>query len=220
MEIVWYGQSCFRFMERGMASIVTDPFDSEVVGFEPLRLKADIVTISHDAPGHNFAGVVKGVSHKLAGPGEFEIGGVFITGLMTEQNKKNNGNKNLLFHFDFDGLSVAHLGDLSQVPSQSEIEELGNINIALVPVGGGNSLNASKAAEVISLLEPNIVIPMHYALPGCKLPLDPLTKFLKEMGIADPEPLASLKVTRNNIGEEMKVIVLDPNRNGAGKEEA
>ena len=221
MEIVWYGHSCFRFMERGMASIVTDPFDNEVVGFDPLKLKADIVTISHDAPGHNFASAVKGTSHKLAGPGEFEIGGVFITGVMTEQGKKNgNGVKNILYHFDYDGLTVAHLGDMNQVPSQSEIEDLGNVNIALVPVGGGNGLTASKAAEVISMLEPNIIIPMHYSLPGSKLQLDPLTKFLKEMGLGEVEALPSLKVTRSNLGEDTRVVVLEAARNGAGKEEA
>lgn len=219
MEIVWYGHSCFRFIERGMSSIVTDPFNHEIVGFDPLRLKADIVTVSHDAPGHNFTSGVKGFSHKLTGAGEFEIGGVFITGVMTE-GKKNGDSNNVLYHFDFDGLTVVHLGDVTQIPTQGDIETLGNVNIALVPVGGGNSLNASKAAEVISLIEPNIVIPMHYAVPGSKLNLDPITKFLKEMGIASLEAVPSLKVTRSNLGEDTKVVVLDANRNGAGKEEA
>lgn len=218
MEIVWYGHSCFRFIERGMSSIVTDPFDHEAVGFEPLKLKADIVTISHDAPGHNFTSAVKGTIHKLTGAGEFEIGGVFITGVMTE-SKKAGDSKNVLYHFDFDGLTVVHLGDVTQIPTQSEIETLGNVNILLVPVGGGNSLNASKAAEVVSLLEPNIVIPMHYAVDGSKVELDPITKFLKEMGIATMESVPSLKVTRSNLGEDTKVVVLDVNRNGASKEE-
>ncbi|MCX6080364.1 MAG: MBL fold metallo-hydrolase [Chloroflexi bacterium] len=211
MEIVWYGHSCFRFIERGMAAVVTDPFDSDVVGYEPLKLRADIVTVSHDAPGHNFVSVVKGAMHKLSGPGEFEIGGVFITGVQTDVNHKKSADqlRNTLFLFDFDGLTIAHLGDLSQVPSQSEVEALGTVNVALVPVGSGNGLNAAKAAEVISLLEPNIVIPMHYANPGGKLELDPLSKFLKEMGIASHETVPSLKVTRSGLPDETKVIVLD-----------
>jgi L-ascorbate metabolism protein UlaG (beta-lactamase superfamily) len=211
MEIVWYGHSCFRFIERGMAAVVTDPFDSDVIGYEPLKLRADIVTVSHEAPGHNFISAVKGTSHKLTGPGEFEIGGVFITGVQTDSNGKKNSEKprNTLFLFDFDGLTIAHLGDLSQVPSQSEVEALGTVNVALVPVGGGNGLNAAKAAEVISLLEPNIVIPMHYEYPAGKLSLDPLSKFLKEMGLTTHETVPMLKVTRSGLPDETKVIVLD-----------
>jgi len=211
MEIVWYGHSCFRFIERGMAAVVTDPFDSEVVGYEPLKLRADIVTVSHDAPGHNYVNAVKGAMHKLTGPGEFEIGGVFITGVQTDTNNKKGAEKsrNTLFLFDFDGLTIAHLGDLSQVPSQSEVEALGTVNVALVPVGSGNGLNAAKAAEVISLLEPNIVIPMHYANPDGKLQLDPLSKFLKEMGLTSHETVPGLKVSRSGLPDETKVIVLD-----------
>jgi len=211
MEIVWYGHSCFRFIERGMAAVVTDPFDYEIVGYEPLKLRADIVTVSHDAPGHNFVSAVKGTSHKLTGPGEFEIGGVFITGVQTDVNQKKSGDKprNTLFLFDFDGLTIAHLGDLNQVPLQSEVEALGTVNVALVPVGSGNGLNAAKAAEVISLLEPNIVIPMHFASPAGKLELDPLSKFLKEMGLATHETVPSLKLTRSGLPDELKVVVLD-----------
>jgi L-ascorbate metabolism protein UlaG (beta-lactamase superfamily) len=210
MEIVWYGHSCFRFIERGMAAVVTDPFDNEVVGFDALKLRADIVTISHDAPGHNFISAVKSTSHKLTGAGEYEIGGVFITGVQTDTNKKGvDKGSNTLFLFDFDGLTIAHLGDLSQVPSQSEVEALGTVNVALVPVGGGNGLNAAKAAEVVSLLEPNIVIPMHFANDVGKLALDSLSKFLKEMGLTSHETIPSFKVTRSGLPDETKVVVLD-----------
>ncbi len=211
MEITWYGHSCFRLTERGMASVVTDPFDSEVVGYEPLRLKADIVTVSHEAPGHNFTSAVKGTSHRITGPGEFEIGGVFITGVQTDTNGKKNVEKprNTLYVFDYDGLNVAHLGDLRQVPTQSEVEALGTVHIALVPVGGGNGLNAAKAAEVISLLEPNIVIPMHYGLKACKIQLDPLSKFLKEMGLTAAEAVPSIKISRTGLPDETKVVVLN-----------
>jgi L-ascorbate metabolism protein UlaG (beta-lactamase superfamily) len=83
MEITWYGLSCFRLTERGLASVVTDPYDSQVAGYDALKLRADIVTVSHDAPGHNYVAAVKGSSHLITGPGEFEIGGVFITGIQT-----------------------------------------------------------------------------------------------------------------------------------------
>lgn len=214
MEITWYGHSCFRLTERGYATVVTDPFDSKAIGYAPLKLKADIVTVSHDAPGHNYTEAVKGASHILDGAGEFEIGGVFITGVSTDgasggKKRKDASARNTIYVFDYDGITVAHLGDLQQVPSQSEIESLGTIHVVLVPVGGGGGLNAAKAAEVISLIEPNIVVPMHYATPDVKLSLDSLNKFLKEMGLSKPEPQPSLKATRNSLPEETRVVVLE-----------
>jgi L-ascorbate metabolism protein UlaG (beta-lactamase superfamily) len=210
MEITWYGHSCFRLTERSMATVVTDPFDYASIGYDPLKLKADIVTVSHDASGHNNAKAVKGASHVITGPGEFEIGGVFITGVQTNgQSKKDDELRNTLYVFDYDGITVAHLGDLRRVPSQAEVEDMGAVNVALVPVGGGGGLNAAKAAEVISLLEPNIVIPMHYATKDAKLKLDSLDKFLKEMGLSASQPEASLKVTRTGLPEETRVVVLE-----------
>jgi L-ascorbate metabolism protein UlaG (beta-lactamase superfamily) len=198
-----------------MATVVTDPFDAEAVGYEALKLKADIVTVSHEAAGHNNLNAVKGYSHAITGPGEFEIGGVFITGVQTDgpSGKKNVDNpKNTLYVFDYDGITIAHLGDLRNVPTQAEVEAIGNVNVALVPVGGGGGLNAAKAAEVVSLLEPNIVVPMHYHTPAVKVPLDKLEKFLKEMGLHEAETVTTLKVTRSGLPDETKVVILDYQR--------
>ena len=166
-----------------------------------------------NSPGHNHTDAVKGVSHVLDGAGEFEIGGVFITGVATDGSsggkKKNKSSSNTVYVFDYDGITVAHLGDIKQVPTQSEIESLGTINVALVPVGGGGGLNAAKAAEVISLIEPNIVIPMHYATPDAKISLESLNKFIKEMGLSKPERQPSLKVTRSGLPSETHVVVLE-----------
>ncbi len=147
----------------------------------------------------------------ITGPGEYEIGDVFITGLQTNvHGKKAEGEfRNTMYVFDYNGLTVAHLGDINRVPTQTEVEDLGAVNIALVPVGGGGSLNAAKAAEMISLLEPNIVIPMHYGIPNINAHLEPLSKFFKEMGLNETETLPSLKITGvTNLPEETRVYVL------------
>ncbi|NOY98937.1 MAG: MBL fold metallo-hydrolase [Chloroflexi bacterium] len=215
MEITWYGHSCFRLTERGLAAVVTDPFDHGVVGYEALKLKANIVTVSHDTPGHNFVRAVKGYSHVITGPGEYEIGGVFITGVQTNgygKKAKEEQPRNTLYVFDYNGITVAHLGDLNQVLSRAQVEALGTVNVALVPVGNGGGLNAAKAAEVVSLLEPNIIVPMHYGTPATKLSLDPLDKFLKEMGLGTDEPQPSLKVTTSGLPRETRVVVLDYQR--------
>lgn len=211
MEITWYGLSCFRLTERGLATVVTDPYDHQIVGFSPLKIRGDIVTISHSAPGHNFESAVKSKQRVIDGPGEYEIGNVFITAVQTNGKKRAQDElRNTLYVFDYNGLTIAHLGDLSRVPSQAQVEALGNVNVALVPVGGGRGLNAAKAAEVVSLIEPGIVIPMHYSMPQGKLQLDPLDKFLKEMGLGEVEPQPSIKITRSSIPTETRVEVLSP----------
>jgi L-ascorbate metabolism protein UlaG (beta-lactamase superfamily) len=210
MEITWYGLSCFRLTERGAATIVTDPYSPEI-GLAELKLKADVVTISHEAPGHSHLAAVKGYRRLIDGPGEYEIGDVFITAILMEpKSKKDNGRPNILYVFEYDGFTIAHLGDLAYVPSQSQIEDLGTVDVALVPVGGGSALAPSKAAEVISLIEPSIVIPMHYKIGKETPELDDVSRFLKEMGIVDLEPVESLKLTKSDLSEQTQVIQLQP----------
>ena len=213
MEITWHGNSCFRINERGMASVVTDPYDPEVVGIDPGKLRAEVVTVSCDKPEHNFVKAIKGKAFEITGPGEYEVGGVFITGVwINGSNRKTTADKerNTVYLIDYNGLKIAHLGELNSVPSQTEVEGLGEVHVALVPVGGETSLNAAKAAEVISLLEPSIVIPMHYSKGAPLLGLDPLSKFLKEMGLSQVDTEESIKLTSVNVlPEETRVMVLE-----------
>lgn len=206
MEITWYGHSCFRISERGMANVVTDPYDHTVIGYSELSLRADIVTISHKAPGHDNFKIVKGAKWQIDGPGEYEIGGVFLTCVPTE---KENGDRNMVFIFDYDGVNVAHLGDMRSVPTRKEMDAFGSVDVLLVPVGGGKALSPAKAAEVVNLIEPGIVIPMHYQTPGSKIELSPLNTFLKQMGLSENiEAEESFKVSKRDIPEETRVVVL------------
>ncbi len=208
MEIVWYGLNCFRLTERGMATVVTDPYSPEV-GLTLPRPKADVVTISRDVPECNAARSVRGPFRVLDTPGEYEIGGVFITAIPAYADKKKSA-LSTVFHFDYDGLTVCHLGHLGQVPTQSQVEALGPVNILLIPVGGDGGLTPAEASEVISLIEPSIVIPMWYKIPGLTLSLGPLSRFLKQMGVEKAEPQDSLKVSRGNLPEETEIVVLAP----------
>jgi L-ascorbate metabolism protein UlaG (beta-lactamase superfamily) len=198
--------SCFRITERKVASVVTDPYTPNLK-LGDLKLKAEVVTISHNAPGHNNVSAVAGVQHILNGPGEFEIGGVFITGIATPSR---NGNfNNVIYVFDYNGLTVAHLGDIGDIPTQRQIEDLELVNILLVPVGGGSSLNAAQAAELVSMIEPNVVIPMHYQLPGLSVRLDPIEKFLKEMGATDAKQESTFKAgSADALPVETEVVLL------------
>ncbi len=208
MDITWYGHSCFRITERGRIAVVTDPF-SESVGLTMPKLKGDVVTVSHQAEGHAAVDLVKGNTYTLAGAGEYEIGGVFITGVaMHHLTSEGQAFPNVAYVIQFDSLSVVHLGDLAHVPDQSTIEALGEVNVALVPVGGGHALKASAAAEVIALIEPNYIVPMHYALPGLAIPLESVDKFLKEMGVSKVQEDDILRVTAGALPEQPQVVVL------------
>ena len=211
MEITWYGHSCFSLTERGRATTIIDPYDGPALGSQVLNLKGDIVTISHNKPGHNYSQAVMGSPYIINGPGEYEMGGVFITGIQTNEHVKSDETRNVLYFFDYDGLNVAHLGALNRVPTQAEVEDLGSVHILLVPIGGDSTLDAGRAAEVVSLFEPSIVIPMHYNMPGQAAPNELLSKFLKQMGVVeDRQSLASLKITNPaTLPEETRVIVLE-----------
>ena len=213
MKITWHGHSCFRLTERGMATVVTDPYNHKKVGYGELNITADIVTVSHNDPGHNHTRVIKKRKtnqHILTGPGEYEIGEVFITGIHTNHHSKEDNPRNIMYIFDYNGILVAHLGNLSKVPSQSDVKSIaGDVHVALVPVGGGSSLTASKAVEAIRILEPSYAIPMYYHTDESKLELDPLEKFIKEMGLDKVEPRPDLNITSSRSSNETNVVVLE-----------
>jgi L-ascorbate metabolism protein UlaG (beta-lactamase superfamily) len=210
MEITWYGHACFRLYQRG-ASVVADPYEKSI-GYELSRLRADIVTISHDHPGHRNAKGVRDKKLIITGPGEYEVQGVFVTGIATFHDNKKGQTRgpNTIYLYDIDGLKICHLGDLGHVPSQAQIETLNSVDVLLIPVGGVSTLNAAQAAEVVSLLEPGLVVPMHYKLPSLAFKLDPVAKFLKAMGVDNVSPQETLSVTKTGLPEETQVILLEP----------
>jgi L-ascorbate metabolism protein UlaG (beta-lactamase superfamily) len=216
MEIIWYGLSCFRLREGG-GVVVCDPYERSV-GLTLPKVRADIVTVSHDRPGHNAVERVQGEPKVLRGPGEYEVKNVFITGATTYHRKgvHDKNERNVVFFFDFGDFTVGHLGDLGELPTQAEIEELnlGDVDVLLVPVGGGETLDPTRAVEVIGLFEPKVVIPMHYHHPGLSSELaaglEPVEKFLKEFGATIPEPQEVFKAARSSLPEETQVVLLQP----------
>ncbi|MCB0208732.1 MAG: MBL fold metallo-hydrolase [Anaerolineae bacterium] len=209
MEIVWYGHSCFRIKDR-TATVLTDPYDKSL-GLALPRMRADIVTVSHDSPHHNAVHNVKPDFKVIDGPGEYEIGGTFVTGVQLYPPKNSSAPaRNNVYVIYMENLAVCHMGDLHHIPTQSQVEGLGSIDILMIPVGGHKALSAAQAAEVISLIEPYIVIPMHYSLPEMTIELDPVSKFLKEMGIAKADPESAFKITKSTLPEETQVVLLEP----------
>lgn len=210
MEIDWFGHACFRLRGRE-GTVITDPYSKEI-GLSFPRPRADIVTMSHAHPGHSSADGVKGDPIVLTGPGEYEIKGIFITGIPTFHDKRGGRDRgsNTVYIVELDGLTIGHLGDIGHVPTQTQAEGFGNVNVLLVPVGGVSTIGGNDAAEIVSLLEPQVVIPMHFALPDLAFKLETTTKFFKEMGIKAPSSVPSLKLTKDSLPKETQVVLLDP----------
>lgn len=209
MEIIWLGHACFRLKGKD-ATLITDPPEKSV-GYQLGRPSADIVTVSHHHRDHDAVADIGGEPKVVDGPGEFEIRGVMIVGIQTyhdaEGGKKRG--KNTAYMIQMDDLQICHLGDLGHVPTAEQVEEMSNVDILLVPVGGNFTINAAQAAEVISLIEPKIVIPMHYKTDAVKLEIDPLEKFAREMGLKSLQPQPKLVVNRANLPAEQQIVVLE-----------
>jgi L-ascorbate metabolism protein UlaG (beta-lactamase superfamily) len=209
-EIVWLGHASFRLKSRD-ATIITDPYDKSL-GLGSPGQKADIVTVSHDHPHHNAVSAVKGDPMVIYGPGEYEVRGVFITGVWSYADSKGGTDRgrNTIFLFHLDDLMVCHLGSLGHTLNSQQLEAIGAVDVLLVPVGGSNaSLTANKASEVISQVEPKVVIPMHYSIGRETLEMDSLDKFTKEMGLKEIAPQEKFSMKASELGETTQVFVLE-----------
>jgi len=214
MELTWYGLGCFRLTERGFPSVVMDPFDPDEAGLGLGHLQAELVTTSRLAedPRALVWSQVSGVSRTIASPGEYEIGGVFVTGVACAPAAGEDGmvKEYVAYTIGYGGVVVCHLGELSRVPTQAQVEAIGPVTVLLIPVGIPNGLTPAMASETVSLIEPEIVIPMQYYLPGLKVDRNSLDGFLKELGVSESAPLPSLQVSDGAESEETQVVVLTP----------
>ncbi len=212
MHITWLGHSCFKLQDKAGTegvTVITDPFDDSV-GLKMPRLETDIVTISHSHSDHNNLGAIKGTPFIINSAGEYEVKGVFIEGGESFHDSKQGEErgKNIIYRIDMDDISVAHLGDLGHELDTKQLEKLEGTDILLIPVGGAYALNAQKAVEVVSQIEPRVVIPMHYKVPGLKLNLDEVDKFIKELSLK-PTYEEKLKISKKDLPQEgLELVIL------------
>jgi len=209
MEITWLGHSCFRIKGKKV-TIITDPYDDSI-GYTLGEQNADIVTISHSHPGHGFAKGVSGATRVINGPGEYDVSGVLITGIKTFHDavKGEERGKNIAYLFDIEDIRICHLGDLGHVLDAEKASGLSEVDILMIPVGGGSTIGASDAAEITRLLDPKIVIPMHYKTEDLKFKLDSIDKFRKEMGVkTDVKPEPKLVIGKTGLPLETRIFLM------------
>jgi L-ascorbate metabolism protein UlaG (beta-lactamase superfamily) len=211
LDVTWLGHGCFRLRGRG-AAVVTDPYPP-AIGLKLSRMDAEVVTVSHDHENHSYTQVVREGAYEIHGPGEYEVAGVSVIGVPTfhDGEKGAKYGRNTVYLIEIDDVRICHLGDLGHKLDDAEAEAVASPDVLLVPVGGQSAINGAQAAEVVRQLEPRYVVPMHYALPGLKINLDPIDRFLKEMGVASPEAQPKLSVQKSSGADyETKVVVLEP----------
>jgi len=210
IDITWLGHSCFRIKGKGV-TLLTDPYD-ESIGYSLGNPEANIVTSSHPHPGHGFTSGVGGEPKIVRGPGEYEISGVFITGIATfhDAEKGQERGRNTVYLIEMEDIKLCHLGDMGHPLSTEQVEEIGSVELLMVPVGGFSTIDAVTAAETVRLLQPGIVIPMHFQTEAVRFQLAPVERFLREMGIkAGLAAQPRLSITRAALSEETQVVVLD-----------
>ncbi|MBI2917462.1 MAG: MBL fold metallo-hydrolase [Chloroflexi bacterium] len=211
MELTWLGHSCFRLRSQ-RATVLLDPFNPSLGYPLPPDLSGQVVTITHDHPGHNNAAAVGGSPRVVRQPGEYQVSGMLLLAIASYHDDSNGEKlgKNTIFCLEADGLWVCHLGDLGHLPSPDLVSQMAPVHVLLVPVGGTTTLSPSQAVEAITRLEPRVVVPMHYQTPAARPDLAPVERFLKEMGIAEaPAAQPRLTLTRSNLPQETRVVLLD-----------
>jgi L-ascorbate metabolism protein UlaG (beta-lactamase superfamily) len=209
MEITWLGHSCFLIKGKGK-TIITDPCHPDL-GYRVGEPEADIVTLSHFHPGHSYIEAVANDPKQIKSPGEYEIGGTFITGVASfHDNKKGEvRGKNTIYIIEMDGITLCHLGDLGHPLDSHLIEEIGDIGILFLPVGEVSTIPIDTAMEIVRQLEPPIVIPMHYKTEAFTGNLSPVGKFLDKMRIKWIESKPKISITSSSLPSSTQTIVLN-----------
>ena len=208
MTITWFGHSCFR-IEAKEGSILIDPFNKEI-GLRPPKIKDDLVLITHHHPDHDSIDDANPEAFIIDGPGEYERKGISVRGISSFHDKSGGKERglNTIYIIKAEEVTICHMGDFGQEKLEDrQIEEMGDIDILMTPIGGTYTIDYKEAINTISQVEPKIVIPMHYKIKDLKLEIAGPEKFLKEIGLT-PEKTDKLKIAKKNLPlEEMKLVL-------------
>ncbi|MDO8264778.1 MAG: MBL fold metallo-hydrolase [Candidatus Parcubacteria bacterium] len=207
MHIIWQGQTCFQIIvsqgKDQKVTLLTDPFE-ENIGLKLPKLDADLILMSQGA-------IKKAESQAflVQGPGEYESKDVYVIGMADNNDQKP---ANTIYAIEAEDIKICFLGNIKQKElTAGQIEQIGEVDILMIPVGGGDTIGAEEAVKITNQLEPRIVIPMRFSLPKLNIKLDGVDKFLKAIGQKNGEALPKLIIKKKDMPEgEMQVVILQP----------
>lgn len=209
MKITWIGHSCFRIESSGY-TVVLDPYaDNSVPGLLPVRETANQVLCSHGHRDHNASSLIK---LQEAAENPFKI-----TQIHTYHDgvKGMERGENTIHIMDDGAFKAVHFGDLGCRLEPGQLEQLKSIDVALVPVGGFFTIDAYQAAELVRMIRPKIVIPMHYTDPVREFGfdvIDTVDTFISQMEQVTVITASEIDV---DCGSNTQVVVMQP-RNAVG----
>lgn len=212
MQIFWHGFSSIRIEAKtgdAESTLLTDPYFNDSGLRFPRTTEPDILALSHqDRSLFNLDGV-GGSPFIISDPGEYEVKDLFIRGIQ-DPLAETEKFRPLIYRFDAESISVAFLGACKRALTAHEQEQLGNIDILIIPVGGGSVMDAKVAAGVISTVDPRIVIPIYFDLPGVKEKLQGVDAFCKQLGVCQRQDAPKLKIAKKDLmNEDLLVTVLE-----------
>lgn len=208
LKIRWHGHACFEVTND--LTIVTDPHDGKSIGLPAPSVKGDIILVSHDHYDHNSVKTVeKEGSIIVREPGKKEIKGVKIEGIESFHDEEMGAKrgKNTIFKFEVDDIIFCHLGDLGHVPDKNLLEKIGKVDVLFIPVGGTFTLDADSAWETANLINPKIVVPMHYKIQGLSLPISDVDPFLAKNKFKVVHVGNEIDIEKDEIPEEREIWV-------------
>ncbi len=208
MKINWHGQSCFQINvsrnKKEQINIVIDPVSKES-GLKIPKVKADILILT-DGNGGKEKPSDFGDPFVIGRPGEYEVKDIFIRGIAGENN---------IYTMEAEKMRICHLGGLNQEElAPKQLEEVGDVDILMVPVGNIGTIGSREASKVVSQIDPRIVIPMNYKIPNLKVSdkeAEGVDNFLKIMGKKDVDSQDKFLIKGKDLsGKGLEVIVLNP----------
>jgi hypothetical protein len=200
MYLNWYGQGCIGVKGKDI-EILIDPFADKKLGLKLPSFKDKVLLVSLFQAGQAFGNES---SRIIDSPGEYEFSEIFVYGTEVE-----NDYPKIIYNLNFEGVSLAHLGSLVEIPQEEMINELSEVDVLFVPVGGESVLSTSQAVKLVSQINPKIVIPIYYQIPGLTTKFNTVDKFIKEIGLPALEE-EKLMLKKKDLGEEMQLIILKP----------
>lgn len=216
MIIKWLGHASFLLQAADGTKVITDPYESGAynggIMHRSINIQPDVVTVSHDHADHAYTEGVPGSFEVMKTPGERTVKGIAIKGVSSFHDPEKGAirGSNVMFAIALDGMRVAHLGDLGHELSPSDVEQIGEVDVLLIPVGGYYTIGPKQADDVTDLLKPKIVIPMHFKNEKINLTIGPVDDFLKGKQNVKAPDTSEIEVTKDSLPAATEIIVLKP----------